>query len=545
LATRYHSIRCMSVRLVARHRQDLHYSHPWKKWFVWNGSRWIIDEIGAASQRAKETVRAIHHEVAGASDRDEAERISRHAFASESDARIKALLSLATSEPGIPVPVKDYGAGRPTPLLDKDPWLLNCPNGTLDLRTGELREHRREDLITKMTSVRYSSDAKAPLFEKVLNRVVPDPELRTFIQRVTGMALTGDVSEQKLFFLYGTGANGKSTFVNAVLEVSGSYGIQATRDLLVIKRDQHPTELTDLFGRRLVASVEAEDGRRLAESLVKMLTGGENIRARRMREDFWEFPPTHKLFLVANHKPIVRGTDHAIWRRIKLIPFDVTLPEDEQDKTLPDKLEAEYPGILAWAVKGCQDWQKHGLAEPKAVTDATAAYRAEMDMIADFIEECCITGEDLWCKFGDFYNRYTKWCEESGEKPLPKLGFGNKLTERGILSVPGTGNVAGRSGIDIFRGGRGAKNFVTPDDPTDPDEESPLINSKGDQVNYEPTTKSSEAFQDDTASVEHTYNKASDRYQSYSTGDAEKPPKVLQTVLLLTMRVIVVIPKCI
>ena len=194
------------------------------------------------------------------------------------------------------------------------------------------------------------------------------------MQRLAGYALTGDTSEHVLPFLYGTGANGKTTLINALMQTLGDYAQLAAPDLLLAKRGAHPTELADLFGMRFVASASVEDGRRLAESLAKQLTGGDRVKARRMREDFWEFEPTHKIFLAANHKPIVRGTDHGIWRRVKLVPFTVTVPAEEQDKRLAEKLTAEAAGILAWAVRGCLDWQSDGLGEPEEVKAATKEY---------------------------------------------------------------------------------------------------------------------------------------------------------------------------
>jgi P4 family phage/plasmid primase-like protien len=238
--------------------------------------------------------------------------------ASNSEHGLRAMLALARSEPGIPILPGE---------LDGDPWLLNVLNGTIDLRTGTLRPHDREDRITKLADVRFDSEADCPVWIGFLQEVLPDPDLREFVRRLVGYRLTGSTQEHVLPFLFGVGANGKSTFLNTIQSLLGiTYAIKAPADLLLAMRNEsHPTELADLFGKRLVCCNEAEDGRRLAESLVKELTGGDKIRARRMREDFWEFSPTHKIWLAANHKPSVRGTDHGIWRRIKLIPFTVTI----------------------------------------------------------------------------------------------------------------------------------------------------------------------------------------------------------------------------
>jgi putative DNA primase/helicase len=430
----------LAERLVHHHGPDLRHVFAWQRDLIYDGRRFALDETAEAVRRTKRTVRGVYVEAANEPDDGRRKALANFARRAEAKARIDAALDLARSEPGI---ATTHGQ------LDTDPYLLNVQNGTVDLRTGKLREHRREDLLTKIAPVEYRPDAEAPTWAAFLQRVLPSEDLRRFVQRVAGYALTGDVSEQALFFLYGTGSNGKSTLVNTLMLALGDYATQAAADLLVVKRGSHPTELTDLFGARLVASTEVEDGRKLAESLVKQLTGGEQIRARRMREDFWQFPPTHKLLLSANHKPTVRGVDHAIWRRIKVIPFEVTVPKDEQDKGLDHKLHAELPGILRWALDGCLDWQRHGLGEPTEVRKATDTYRAEQDVIGAFIEEQCVTGPRLQGTMQDLYGDYLVWCAQSGEEPVKKRTFGDTLTERGHEPGKGTGNVAIRKGIGL------------------------------------------------------------------------------------------------
>jgi putative DNA primase/helicase len=216
------------------------------------------------------------------------------------------------------------------------------------------------------------------------------------------------------------------------LAVAGDYGMQAAPDLLVAKKGGHPTELADLFGMRLVASIEVEDGRRLAESLVKQLTGGDRVKARRMRQDFWEFDPTHTVFMAVNHKPIVKGTDLGIWRRIRLIPFTETIAPAAQDKQLPQKLRAELPGVLAWAVEGCLEWRREGLKAPEEVKKATAGYRSEMDVIGDFMADRCFRGERLEVAKDELYKAYQVWCDDAGERSETKRKFGMLLIERGI-----------------------------------------------------------------------------------------------------------------
>ncbi len=409
-----------AARLVAHHGQDLRYCYPWGAWLIYDGRRWAVDDTGEIHRRAKQTVKEIYREASAAADDEVRKAIAKHAVRSESENRIQAMISLAKSE----VPVMPAE-------LDASPWLMNVLNGTVNLRTGELQEHLREDLITKIAPVEYDPEATAETWEAVLERVLPSEPVRAFFKRLCGYAISGDVSEHVLPVLYGTGANGKSTILNALLEAAGEYGMQAAPDLLIAKRGGHPTEVADLFGMRVVASIEVEDGRRLAEALVKSLTGGDKVRARRMRQDFWQFDPTHTAFLCTNHKPEIRGTDHAIWRRIRLIPFTETIPPAEQDKKLPQKLRAELPGILAWAVEGCLEWQREGLKAPDEVRKATGAYRSEMDVIGAFLRDECEIDNSYSATFKEVYDRYEEWCGEGGERPETRRKFNARLKERG------------------------------------------------------------------------------------------------------------------
>ena len=415
-------------RFIARHGEDVRYCFPWSRWLVWTGARWERDEAGRVYRLAKDAVRGIYEEAAAAEDEEQRKDLAKHAARSEAEAKIKAMLELSKSE----VPISPAE-------LDAEPWLLNAPNGTIDLRTGELREHRREDLLTKMAGANYDPDAEAPAWSATLERVLPSAELRGFFKKLAGYAFSGDVSEHILAVLYGTGANGKSTILNALLAAGGDYGMQAAPDLLVAKKGSHPTEVADLFGMRLVASIEVEDGRRLAESLVKQLTGGDKVRARRMRQDFWQFDPTHKVFMAVNHKPEIRGTDTAIWRRLRLIPFEQTIPPDEQDRKLPQKLEAELPGILRWVLDGCLAWQREGLQAPAEVRKATGQYRSEMDVIGAFLQDECEIGPAHREPFTTLYKRYEEWCEDGGERAETRRKFNARLKERGRFEARRSG----------------------------------------------------------------------------------------------------------
>jgi len=275
--------------------------------------------------------------------------------------------------------------------------------------------------------------------------------LITFLQRAVGYSLTGATSEQVLFFLYGTGANGKSTFLDIIYELFGNYASATPTSTLLSKAgsDTIPNDIARLKGVRFVSAVETEDGRRLAESVLKQITGDKRISARFMRGEWFDFKPECKLWLAANHKPVIRGTDDGIWRRIRLIPFTVSIPPEEQDRKLFEKLLTELPGILNWAMQGCVRWQREGLDLPLEVKTAIATYRAEMDTLSDFFAECCIVAPDATASAKELYLRYTFWCEENGERPERQKAFGMRLSERGFKRVKN--NITIWHGIGVVR----------------------------------------------------------------------------------------------
>jgi putative DNA primase/helicase len=426
-------------RFVSQHGENVRYCYPWAKWLVWTGSRWALDDCGMVHRLAKETVKSLYIEAGAAETEEERKRLAKHARTSESANAIKAMLELARSD--VPVSPED---------LDAHPYLLNAPNGTIDLRTGELREHRREDLLTKITGTDYRPDTPAPTWEAFLERVLPSEDLRAFVQRSAGYSATGDTSEQCLFINHGGGANGKSTFQEAVSEALGDYATRTPTDMLMARRfNGVPNDVARLKGARFVAAAETEEGRRLDEARIKDLTGQDTISARFMRGEWFDFTPTHKLHVSTNHKPEIRGTDNAIWRRIRLIPWSVTVPPAEQDKKLPDKLRLELPGILSWVVAGCLAWHGGGLQAPEEVRKATGAYRAEMDVLAGFMYERCVLRATAWVKFADLYDSYTDWCDNSGERSESKRKFGDRLKERGFPPEKGTDNISIRRGIGL------------------------------------------------------------------------------------------------
>lgn len=416
------------IRLVKQYGNKIRYCYDWGKWLIWDEKRWTMDKNGAIMRTAKDTVRSIYIEAAAATEENERKTIAKHAIQSESESKLKAMIALAESEIGIPV--------KPE-LFDQNKYLLNCSNGTIELKTGIIREHRQEDFITKMVPTAYDTKATCPTWLAFLERIFESNKvLIKYIQKSLGYCLTGDTKEQVIFILHGTGANGKSTLLEAVAATLGDdYAQQTPTSTLMVKRnDANSNDIARLRGARFVSAVEAEEGQRLAESLVKQMTGGDRLTARFLYSEHFEFRPEFKLFLGTNHKPQIRGTDYAIWRRIRLIPFNVTIPEDEQDKNLPGKLRAETPGILKWMLEGCLVWQKEGLGMPDEVKSATEGYRMEMDKLADFLDERCITAPHAKVKISDLYKTYLDWCEENGEKASNKRIFGEKIRERGFTN---------------------------------------------------------------------------------------------------------------
>jgi putative DNA primase/helicase len=420
-------------RFVARHGANVRWVPAWHRWLLWDGRRWACDETLEVVRLAKETVRSIYPE-AEAIDGDSARReLVSHAVQSEKEGRIRAMITLVQAEPGIAITPGD---------LDSNPWLLTADNGTIDLRTGRLRSHERADLITKATPTAYDADADCPRWLAFLNRVLAgDADVINFIQRAVGYSLTGLTSERVLFFLYGHGRNGKSKFLEVLRALLADYAAHADFATFLERKNDGPrNDIARLVGARLVTSSEVGEGRRLNESLVKTLTGDETITARFLHQEFFEYRPGFKLWLAANHRPMIRGTDEAIWDRVRLIPFSVRISDEERDDRLFEKLMAELPGILAWAVGGCVLWQRDGLGMPSAVRGATDEYRRDSDTLGAFLDDCCEIGD------GDFrepatplYEAYTRWCGQSGEYQLTQTRFGNALQERGIYVVKTNG----------------------------------------------------------------------------------------------------------
>lgn len=386
----------LALRFAEEHATNLRYVANWSSWMHWDGTRWQQDKTLAVFDR----VRLLCRTAAG--ERSKA----KSAKGLTSAKTIAAVEKLARS---------DRRLAATTDQWDADIWLLNTPDGVIDLRKGQMRKHRPEDYLTRMTTVAPAASG-CPIWLAFLKRVTGgDQQLQDYLQRVCGYSLTGSTREHALFFLYGTGANGKGTFVNASSGVLGDYHRTAPIETFTASYvDKHPTDLAGLRGARLVTATETEEGRRWAESKIKMLVGGDQITARFMRQDFFDYTPQFKLTISGNHKPGLRSVDEAIRRRFNLIPFTVTIPPKERDQDLGEKLKNEQAGILQWMIEGCIDWQKQGLAPPEAVTAATAAYLDAQDSLAAWFDECCESDANAWEGSTVLFANWKTWAEANG-----------------------------------------------------------------------------------------------------------------------------------
>ena len=351
-----YSDEALANRFTALHRDDLKFVQTWGRWLVWDGKRRQFDETLMVADHARTVARDASSEIL------ESNGSLKLANGVASAKTISAIERLARADRQHAAETGDW---------DLDPWLLNTPPGTVDLRTGQARPHDRRDLITKMTAV--GPGGNCPKWLAFLNRIFRgDQNLIDYIQRVLGYSLTGSVREHALFFCYGTGGNGKGVLLGTWNGILGEYSaIAPMSTFTATHNERHPTELAMLRGARLVSTQETEDGHYWAESKIKALTGGDPVSARFMRQDFFTYQPTFKLIVAGNHRPSLRNVDEAIRRRFNLIPFTQTIPPEERDPNLAEKLKEEWPGILAWAIEGCLEWQRIGLAPPSAVVEAT------------------------------------------------------------------------------------------------------------------------------------------------------------------------------
>lgn len=415
-------------RFVAHHGNFVRYDHSTRKWLISAFTHWRRDEDETIQRFAKSTVRGIYDEAAiaaHAGDNPGAVALAKWARQAAAENRRNAMLNLAKSE--LPIAITHA-------QLNRGNHLLNTLNGTLNLLTGDLQPHEPNDLLTYVLPAEYDELAECPMWDTFISRIMGgNADMVAYLARAVGYTLSGSTDAQCLFFLYGLGANGKSTFIETVTALMGELAHKARAQVLMqAERDRIPNEVAALAGKRLVVSSELSDGNRLNEALVKDLTGGDTMSARFLYGEVFHFKPTFKLWLYGNHKPTITGTDDGIWRRVNLIPFDVQIPPGERDPQLGRKLLDELPGILAWAVRGWHDYRQNGLQPPAKVTSATSDYRAESDILGKFIDDRCILQVGETAEAGKLYTAYKEWADENGLRAHSNVRFAKLLIERGF-----------------------------------------------------------------------------------------------------------------
>jgi putative DNA primase/helicase len=404
----------IALLFAEQHCRSTRYVAGWGKWLLWTGTQWRADDTLRAMDYSRRICRSVSHQC----------KKKNTAKAIAGAKTVAAVLSLARADRRIAANVDQW---------DADPWLLNTPAGIVDLRSGLRRPHDPDDHLTKITGVAPDASCSIDEWLRFLSRVCDgDERLIAFLKRVLGYALTGLIQEHALFFLYGTGANGKTTFLGCVTGCVGDYHRTAAIETFTASNTEgHPTDIAGLRGARIVTSVETEEGRRWAEAKIKSLTGGDPMAARFMRQDFFEFTPTFKLVIAGNHMPSLRSVDEAIRRRFHLIPFTVTIPLAERDKKLKEKLKAEWPGILAWMIEGCLEWQQTGLDPPDVVKDATASYLEAEDVLGAWIDEAGERDPNAFETSGALFAAWKKYAQRNGEWVGGSKKFSQRLDERG------------------------------------------------------------------------------------------------------------------
>lgn len=408
----------IAVRFVTAYAHKLLYVHG-IGWHYWSGTHWVEDRDGKVRRRVITLLREIRHEAADMLPKQR-DSLWSDVKKCESSGGVTGVLELAKHMHPMTVSAEKTNA---------HPHLFNALNGTLNLDTGQLQPHNPRNMITKCAGTSARSDAHSELFENFLLEVLPDEDVRCYLQRVLGVAMLGMVREHSLPIVTGTGGNGKSVCIDAVLAAFGDYGITVDPKLIMrTKHERHATFLADLHGARLVVTSETDEGDVIAAGTVKRLTGGDKIRANRMRENTFEFEPSHSMIYVTNHKPKVSADDKAMWRRLSVIPFDVVVAEP--DVKLPEKLKAQLPAVLAWVFQGWLDYQRQGLNPPAAVLERTETYRSDSDPLALFVADECVTGNPLMkVKAKALYEAWAVWAMKQGQPAITGTDFGRRMSD--------------------------------------------------------------------------------------------------------------------
>lgn len=424
-------------RFIDMYEDVVRYDSDAGCWIVWDDCRWKKDSHGVAVQALAE--KSVHAMIAPFSVIPE--ELERHYKSTATRSRINAFLALAQ---------RDERMCVNTAMLDADPMLLCCKNGTIDLRTGKLREFSPNDMITKMCNVEYDPDCEIPRFTQFLKDITcNDKSLQDYLQKLIGYSLTGLTIEQELYFFMGSGANGKSTLVDVLNALMGEYGKMTRAQTFEQTRNRGvENDIAALSGARLVMASELDQGMVFSDSVIKKLTGDEKVTARFLYKEFFEHTITYKIFILANHKPVIKDTTYAMWRRIRVIPFDYTVPKKKLDPTLKNKIIAEeLPGILAWAVEGCIKYQREGLIPPKKVVKASEMFRKESNQLARFVEECCVLDKKAKIYNKDLRNVYADWCRHMAHQPISQGAFSECLQALGLDSKR-----AGKKGETVWKG---------------------------------------------------------------------------------------------
>lgn len=416
-------------RFVDLFGDKVRYCYTDKRWLWYDGRKWCTDMTGAVKRLADKAVACMSAElkVYEQTDADEgtdmAKAFEKHMKSSRSNKSKNAMLNEVMHH----VPILPS-------QLDRYKAALNTPGGVIDLKSGALAPHDPKNYFTKITAVEYSENADCPRWTAFLDDIFGgDKDLIRYVQKAVGYSLTGATSEQCAFFLYGTGRNGKSTFLDIIRDIFGDYAANIQPETIMVRNSQGSainSDIARLKGARLVTSVEPNEGVRINEGLLKQLTGDDTVTARKLYGDEFEFKPEFKLWMATNHKPVIRGTDTGIWRRIHMIPFTVQIPEEKIDRRLKYKLSAELTGIFRWAVEGCLLWQKEGLKMPRAVLEEVREYRREMDVISAFVEDKCTVGKGLSVKSSQLFAAYLNWAEQNNEYRMSSTKFGMELAKR-------------------------------------------------------------------------------------------------------------------
>ncbi|MFZ4856320.1 MAG: DNA primase family protein [Desulfuromonadaceae bacterium] len=419
-------------------REEIRYWQESGKWLVFDGRRWTTDAPGGAFPFIRRMIESLHQKATDCSDYQQRADMRKAIMKLEDHRRQVTVLSAAQVRPELII-----SAAK----LDHNPMLLTCTNGSIDLQSGVLRSHRADDYMTRMVSVEYNEGKKCPKFMQFLNRIFDeDRTVVEYLQRFAGYCLTGRTDAQVLLFFYGLGCNGKSVLANVLGALLGDYSSTAGSDLLMSRDNRSSTnDIAALRGSRLVKVSEFDDSERLAEAQIKTLTGGDPVTCRFLYCENFTYVPTYKILLIGNHKPKIYGTDHGIWRRLHLLNFGVTIPEAERNPNLQDELLQELPGILAWAVQGCLQWQKQGLAAPDAIKAATEEYRKSEDLFQLWIDECCTTGSQCVAAAAELL---TSFIEYSKLRATSSTKFGRMLADAGYLKEK-TGGVIWWRGLSL------------------------------------------------------------------------------------------------